>query len=569
MGNENSISPGADGFYQPQNDEEVIALINKARRDQLQLRIRGSAHSVAWSIYTDPVHGLPVNKTIIGTPPKGDDINISLNKMNRLDWIDENQGIVEVGAGLHLGADPYEAIGSATLKESFLYQIFEKGWGINDLGGISHQTVSGFISTGSAGGSLTYSLDNVLAFWVIDGTGQAGWVERGSDEFDAVSVSMGLLGVITKIRFKLARTFNIYGQEITVPESGPDSPIDLFGPGDDKRPSLAQFLKDAPYSRILWWPQKGLKRLQIWQAVRKTSPDPQVFHPVPYQEFKNNIFGVLEQLVAGIFFTTIGNPGFFSTIAKFPAMYRQFMELAADVLRRKVGRILAYVLSFILLILVSVVAVIFVLIFSILPFLKKLTFASIVNIFTPLTGKGLPVLFEDYYWRSLPMDNTADDILLGTEFTEIWVPISYTEEAMNLLGQMFREKGYDATGYYTTELYGTCADTAWMSPSYSDGTDEYKDGVIRFDVFWYRGNAGTPNEKGAFFSNYWSVFKDNNIPFRLHWGKFVPGYELKEWAKHYRDNLPKFDAFLELRAKRDPDNIFYTQYWKSRLTGEE
>ena len=44
-----------------------------------------------------------------------------------------------------------------------------------------------------------------------------------------------------------------------------------------------------------------------------------------------------------------------------------------------------------------------------------------------MTGKGKPTLFDDYYWRSLPMDNTADDILLGTEFTEIWVPLQYTQ----------------------------------------------------------------------------------------------------------------------------------------------
>jgi hypothetical protein len=67
---------------------------------------------------------------------------------------------------------------------------------------------------------------------------------------------------------------------------------------------------------------------------------------------------------------------------------------------------------------------------------------------------------------------------------------------------------------------------------------------------------------------YWDLFLANGIPFRFHWGKFVPAYDFPFWADHYRTSLPRFDAFLEVRQARDPDNVFFTQYWRQRFTGQ-
>ena len=74
---------------------------------------------------------------------------------------------------------------------------------MNDVGGITHQTVSGFALTGSAGGSTSYSFDNMIAWHIIDGTGKERWIEKGNPDFPAVSVSMGLYGIVTKVRLQL------------------------------------------------------------------------------------------------------------------------------------------------------------------------------------------------------------------------------------------------------------------------------------------------------------------------------------------------------------------------------
>jgi D-arabinono-1,4-lactone oxidase len=47
----------------------------------------------------------------------------------------------------------------------------------------------------------------------------------------------------------------------------------------------------------------------------------------------------------------------------------------------------------------------------------------------------------------------------------------------------------------------------------------------------------------------------------------VPGYDFEQWAAHYRQSLPKLGDFLAARQQRDPHDVFFTTYWRQRLTG--
>ncbi|WP_164118124.1 FAD-binding oxidoreductase [Sphingorhabdus sp. Alg239-R122] len=567
MASSHIIARGTDGYYHPENEDDVIALVKYAAENALQVRVRGAGHSVGWSIFTDPVDGRPQNMICETEPPVGPNINIALDQMYALDWIDEAGGIAEAEAGIHLGKVPDDPFGVSTQENSLLYQLYQKGWAINDLGGITHQTISGFTATGSAGGSLTYSLDNVIAFRVVDGTGNITWVEKGDAEFDAMSLSLGLLGIVTKVRLKLAPMYNIYGQEVTTSITKTDCPIDLFGPGDATQPSMRRFFEMTPYSRMMWWPQKKTERVVIWQAVRNPAAQPEAFMPAPYQEFTPDLGGQAEQLLASIFFTTLGNNSIFQEMPKIGRNFKQFRSNVAKLWSDKIGGFLASFLSWLITVVIGIIMMIPIIIFALFPSIIRALFPYALPIFQPMTKPGKPTMFQDYYWRSLCMDNTADDVMMGTEFTEIWIPIQHSERAMNLLNDMFDTAGSPATGYYATEVYGGAPSSAWLHPAYTDGSDEYCHGCVRFDVFWYRNNDSDPNLKHAFFQQYWNVFLDNNVPFRLHWGKFVPGYDFPFWARYYQDNLPKLANFLTLRAARDPHNIFFTEYWQLRLMG--
>lgn len=558
------IKPGPDGLFHPANEAEVIALVEQARALGRQVRVRGATHSVAWSIYTDPVNGTPANRTLEQSPPASDEINIAFDQMRALEWIDEANGVIEAEPGINLGWDPQDPFGVSTLENSLLHQIFERGWAVSTLGGITHQTLAGFSATGSAGGSTRYGWDNVIAYRIVDGTGKAEWIDQDHPHFDAFGTSMGLLGIVTRLRMQLVATYNIEGSEITTPVTGPEAPMDFFGEGSTDQPSLAQYLKDAPYTRIVWWPQKGAERIQTWRAQRVPASDNNL---VPYQQFTPDFGGQTEQFLGAMIFVIVGNTNPARIIGLIWQKVCTYLENLAYVLTQGGGSGAKRFFTFLL---GCIVGAIGLTLGSILAFVNGLVtnlFPKLLPIFQPMTKRGKETRFSDWYWRSLCMDNTVSDGLLGTEFTEIWVPIQHAQTVVNLYQAMFEEGGDSATGYFSTEVYGGSPTKGWIHPGYSDGTDAYKDGTVRLDVYWYRDNAGIPNADEGFFDQYWEVLDANDIPFRLHWGKFIPRDDFARWAAHYRANLPRFDDFMKLRAERDPHDIFFTHYWRLRLTG--
>lgn len=561
------LPPGQNGYYHPTSEADVIALINYARANKLQVRARGATHSIAWSIDTDPDDNSPPDMTLERNAPGGPNINIAFDKMIALEWIDETNGVVEVEAGCHLGFDPLDPFGVSTLENSLLYQAFLKGWAVNITGGITHQTVAGFTGTGSAGGSTQYAFDNVVGFRVVDGLGNAEWINQGDAAFPAMLTAMGLMGIVTKLRFQLVPMYNIQGTEVTYVPSGPGDPpnklpcpIDLFGPGSADKPSLQQFFTQSPYSRMTWYPQAGGTAAQIWQATRVPASNDNLN---PYLQFPPTFGGQSEMVLASLLLTLLGNSDPARIMALLKKKVARYLFNMANIFGGKPGGAMqllkANLLGY------AVLGAGWVL--GHIPGSMRKLYPLVLPQFTPMSKKGEEGPFFDWYWRSMPMDNTADDVLLGTEFIEIWIPIQYTQTVMNLFQQMFDKGGYAATGYYAQEIYAAAPSPAWMNPSYSTGDDEYKDGVVRFDTYWYRDNEGGPDLAHGFFEQYWDLLLANNIPFRFHWGKFVPYYDFPKWAAYYRANLPQFDAFMALRQQRDPDNLFFTTYWQNTLLG--
>jgi D-arabinono-1,4-lactone oxidase len=105
----------------------------------------------------------------------------------------------------------------------------------------------------------------------------------------------------------------------------------------------------------------------------------------------------------------------------------------------------------------------------------------------------------------------------------------------------------------------------WLNAAHTSGDDEWKDGVLRVDPYWFADNAENPAE--TFYARLWDLLRGNGIPFRLHWGKMQPVYEQgdRSWVDFFRVQYARWDDFLRLRAERDPNNIFLTDYWRDRF----
>ena len=101
-----------------------------------------------------------------------------------------------------------EASANVSLHD-FLAVLGRRGKSVTATGGTDHQTLAGLISTATAPASSGYSLYELLE-WVelvtVDAaTGRAveRRITRGDDDFPAVVCSLGLLGVLTRVRFRL------------------------------------------------------------------------------------------------------------------------------------------------------------------------------------------------------------------------------------------------------------------------------------------------------------------------------------------------------------------------------
>jgi hypothetical protein len=561
---------GPDGFHHPASESELVGLVKAAYRSGRRLRVRGAAHSISDAIYTASTEPNRVSRQ---TPPPGDDFNVMLDRYRSWRVKDEARKLVEADAGIHLGADPGDPTGTATLEQSLLYQLAtERGWTLYDTGGITHQTVSGFTATGSSGGSLQFTSDrNLHGFRVIDGRGEVHEYTRDDADpegFNAMSPSLGLLGVVSAITFECTELFAIDGQEFVTTVGG--GPVDLLGDGSGGRLSLEQFLRHTDFARLEWWPQRGADRLLTWQAKRMAVPPG--FQPRRYKRFAGSPEAA-EQTIA-ILFTILGNLG---DLSKARGKLEDNFDVLQEVLQAlpparelgAAGRILAKFLGHAIEFGVDAA------ITMLEPFAWLIAdtvpefYPRLLEAFIPL-DKGGPQHFQDYGWSGLPMDNQANDELLPTEFTEAWVPMPRTREVVNLLHTYFSEPrddddAYKRTGMYAWELYSAMPSPFWLSPAHSSGDDEWKDGALRIDPYWFADNADNPAE--TLFAGLWRLLRDNGVPFRLHWGKFQPLYARgdRDWVDYFRAHYPRWDDFLRLRAERDPNNIFLTDYWRERF----
>jgi FAD/FMN-containing dehydrogenase/ketosteroid isomerase-like protein len=496
-----------DGFFHPRTEAELVALVMLASRRRQPLRVRGSAHSIPGAIYTDARRA-----------GRSLGIDVMLDRYTRIE-IDEAHARVTVEAGCHLGADPRDPTRSATWERSLLAALDARGLALPDLGGVAHQTVSGYLMTGSSGGTTTHSIEqSVLALRLIDGHGRVHDLVRDRDElFDAALCSMGLLGVISTITLQCVPRYDIVGREDITTEDG--CAFELCGGGTT---GLADFLRRAEYARLMWWPQQHVERVVTWQARRMRDEDyveatgpRSAFRPKAYSALGEGLSETFAepasqaaQWVGGKFYDAIDRLGY----------------AAPDAGRQA-------------------------------PFYTRYVLPTVLDAFVPLDGPK-PQRFWDTWFHGLPMDDGMSEASLPTTFTEIWIPLDRAAEAMRALRDHFRAGGLDATGNYIFEIYAARATRGWLHPAYERDS-------LRIDVFWFERSRESATR---FFEQFWDLLAP--FDYRLHWGKHLPA-DRERGAAYLRTRYPRWDDFLSVRAALDPEGLFLNEHFREALGIEQ
>lgn len=609
----------ADGCFHPSTEEELASLVRHARQNNQQLRVMGSTHSVWKAIVTD---------NFAGPATPDNEVTVVLDRYTR---IFEAQGdLVEVQAGCHVGLSPTRPVQARIIERPADSDIrqpspwhegsWEKsltstlhhrdGLALPDLGGISHQTVAGFLSTGSAGGTVKWSVHEAIAkLRVIDGNGDVKEVSPTNDPdwFRAAGIGLGLCGVISTITFKCIPTFDIVGSE-TISNTALADDMDFYGDRPSSGlPSLEKFLVDTDYCRLMWWPQRNFDRLVVWQANR--APFDANHKLNPYEEIAH--FPVFSQVAASAVYTLLGHldepeaavehllhlrksvtdydwKSFSAWLRRFvippidPAMpdepQKLFPWLSAiwELLKGErhspitLGAAWILVVEFIVTASDDLLALLLRVpllreVFKRLGALVPGHIDSILSIFVATGKDGAPATqeFYDRGFMGLPMDNQMDDLLMPTWFTELWVPFTpgdgKLQETITRLRKHFDADGtdagaYAATGSFAYELYvGKADSTFFLSPAAGSH-------VFRVDVFWFGKNAGDPVK--GFYKQFWDVLEPLN--YRLHWGKFLPAPDPSKPDQLTR-RYPDWAKWKATRARVDPGNVFLTKYWKEHL----
>jgi D-arabinono-1,4-lactone oxidase len=245
----------ANGIYHAMSVYDVQTLVAYARDNNLKVRVEGSGHSA------DPA--------IFSTSP--DDLRIVLDgELRSVQVLSQNAGgaLVKAGGGCYLGKNPADK--SSTWANSLNAQLEALGVSLPILGGISHQSVAGFMQTSSSGGSTRYGFaDAVAEIEIVDGSAHVQTLKQGSDEFNAIGVGLGLFGVITHVTLFCQPRYFVEGTEANFEVA--DS---LLVKNADGHYLLESALATNDYMHLNWFPQKKVKRVMQWVGQQRDQMEP-------------------------------------------------------------------------------------------------------------------------------------------------------------------------------------------------------------------------------------------------------------------------------------------------------
>jgi len=516
------IQSDANGLYHPANEVDIIELVSHAVENKLQVRVRGAAQSVKAAVVADGSGNITMELDQLRA--------VSINKATMQ---------VTVGGGCNLAFDPFDpsAVSAQSDSNNLFFQLNQAGLAIPNVSNAIHQTVAGFISTGSSGGTMQHSFDEcILAVRMIDGTGTIQTFTKSDnldDDFYGVVVSMGLLGIITQVTLQCIPAFNIYGMQVVTPEN--DTEFDFFGPGSAGKPSLQTYITNTEFSRILWWPFKSLQRTIAWKAktmqpgdYTATTGTPEDFKPQPYQPLFPKILG------SRLLSETIASTGF-QLIATWPDWFYALVGNSDREMTPAETQLFNFTVD-------------------LFPYI----YPVLTNMYFPCNtpDKNPPNIFWDNWLDSLPMDKFEySNNLFNLTYSEMWIPAGKAQDAVNILQQHYIDTGYTGTGFYTVEILAAKKSNFWLSPAYN--TD-----VVRINILFFKNSA----EKAMdYYGQFWQLLQQNNISFRPHWGKKLPLPNSSTGPAYLQSQYPKWSNFMALRKKMDPQNVFLNTYWKEQL----
>lgn len=210
-------------YLQPESLAEIQKIVALARKCRRRVVVVGSAHS-------------PSDITMSSS------WKVSLDKFAEVLSVDKEKRTVTVRAGIRL--------------HDLNLRAKEHGLTMPNLGSIDEQSVAGVIATGTHGSSLWHGLlsENVVSLKICLGNAQVVRCSENQnpDLFRAALVSLGALGIVIEVEYRMVPATNIAWVQTI-------KPLEYLLDNWDK-----DFWTQAEYTRAWWLPY--VHRVVVWRA---------------------------------------------------------------------------------------------------------------------------------------------------------------------------------------------------------------------------------------------------------------------------------------------------------------
>merc|ERR1711916_134535 len=185
-----AVSSSPSSLLTPSSTAQVQDIVLSASASSSRLRVVGGGHSWNASAATE-------------------DIMVSLDAMDAI-------------IAVHMLPHSAQAVGYVTVQAGIRFAVLqqrlaeEHGLGFHCLPSVAYQSAGGLIATGthSNGPGFQNQSNYVVEIELVDGKGDVRVISRDPgcedrDFFDAVRLSLGCLGIVTKVTFELVPVYNL------------------------------------------------------------------------------------------------------------------------------------------------------------------------------------------------------------------------------------------------------------------------------------------------------------------------------------------------------------------------
>lgn len=177
-----SIYCEPENYFRPKNLTELIEIVEKCHQRNKTIRVVGAGHSFTPLVATS-------------------EVLVSIDELSGIDKIDRDNNLITVWGG-------------SKLKE-LGEQLHAHGYAMENLGDINTQSIAGAISTGTHGTGVKFGSisTQVASVTILTSSGKLMDISPSVNEhlFEAVKLSLGMLGIIIKVTLKVVPAYQLVG----------------------------------------------------------------------------------------------------------------------------------------------------------------------------------------------------------------------------------------------------------------------------------------------------------------------------------------------------------------------